>query len=130
MWQITSSMGCKSELTSPTDLIRYDHLCWRLCIRILYVDWCWEVATCAKLSICAFHCSTFFFTNAQLRRLLSVPPAEESSVYQICFDPDLRQRISGKIPMTYVAMVRGRPVWCLPWKRLSEYIGQDLLCRC
>ena len=59
LWRITSSMGCKSEFTSPTDLIRYDLLCWRLCIRILYADWCWEVATCAKLSSCAFHYSTF-----------------------------------------------------------------------
>ena len=24
--------------------------------------------------------------------------------------------------MAYVAMVRGRPVWRLPWKRLSQYI--------
>ena len=54
----------------------------------------------------------FKILSYQLRRLLSVPPAEESSAYQIC--SILRQRISGKIPMAYVAMVRGCPVWCLP----------------
>ena len=39
LWWITSSMGCKMELMSYTDLIIYDHWCWRLCIRILYADW-------------------------------------------------------------------------------------------
>ena len=47
-------MGCKSELMPSTDLIRYDHLCWRLCIRILYTDWGWEVATCAEFSSSPF----------------------------------------------------------------------------